>query len=88
MNDALEATRSAFYAKIVEVLKLLLTGRVVENASNRGKTLRGEEVMKQVVGEVVRNGSKSACFAVFEWAYANHLNELLFSVGLVPRPEA
>ena len=65
----------------MEELKLLLTGRVVENASNRGKGVRGEAVMKAVVAELVRNGPKAACFAAFEWAYENHLNELLLNVG-------
>lgn len=73
---------------MVEELKLLLTGRVVENASNRGKGVRGEAVMKAVVAELVRSGPKAACFAAFEWAYDNHLNELLLNVGAARRREA
>lgn len=73
---------------MVEELKLLLTGRVVENASNRGKGVRGEAVMKAVVAELVRSGPKAACFAAFEWAYDNHLNELLLSVDKVRGHEA
>ena len=65
-----------------------LTGRVVENASNRGKGVRGEAVMKAVVAELVRNGPKAACFAAFEWAYENHLNELLLNVGAAHGREA
>ena len=68
---------------MVEELKLLLTGRVVENASNRGKGVRGEAVMKAVVAELVRSGPKAACFA-----YDNHLNELLLSVDKVLGREA
>ena len=73
---------------MVEELKLLLTGRVVENASNRGKGVRGEAVMKAVVAELVRSGLKAACFAAFEWAYDNHLNELLLNVGAARGREA
>ena len=65
----------------VEVLKLLHTGRMVENAKNRGKGVRGDQMMKEVMGEVMKSGQKSLCFLVFQWAYDNHLNELLLDVA-------
>ena len=77
----MEATKNQFYQKIVEVLKLLRTGRVVENARNRGKGVRGDQMMREVMSEVVKSGQKSLCFLVFQWAYENHLNELLLDVA-------
>lgn len=77
----MEATKTQLYQKIVEVLKLLHTGRMVENAKNRGKGVRGDQMMKEVMGEVMKSGQKSLCFLVFQWAYDNHLNELLLDVA-------
>ena len=60
----MEATKTQLYQKIVEVLKLLHTGRMVENARNRGKGVRGDQMMKEVMGEVVKRAEIALFFGV------------------------